>query len=186
MAWVLSDNSFESHVTGSFVYGPGISGTAWTFDSSSGLSNVTGGFNVGAIVDGNQCAFIQGGVSGSTIYQSVSGIPAGIYTISWYQRQRPSGNASTQTFNLLVDGGVINSYDPTVYVTFLTVTSSQFHVAGGSHEIRFTGTNTHGGDNTILLDLVTVNQISLDTLLFRAPTLSLGGAGRFAQTGVNG
>src|SRR5262249_42942201 len=92
-------------------------------------------------------AFLQGQGSFS---QAVT-FAAGTYTLSFQAAQRP-GNS--QTFEVLVDGKVVGTFQPTG-TGFQAFTTDAFTVTAGSHTVEFLGPNTHGGDNPASLDAVT-------------------------------
>jgi hypothetical protein len=84
-------------------------------------------------------------------------IAGAIYQISFSAAQRNNiyGQQAGQTWQLRLDGTTIGSYAPPEsaqsYVDYrATFTAS----TASSHTISFVGTNTNGGDNTILLDNV--------------------------------
>jgi hypothetical protein len=143
--------------TGNFVYNP--SASAWTFSNisyanGSGVSGNGSGFtwsNPNA-PQGSQVAFLQGQ---GTITQTVAGWAAGAYTISFDAAQRGVNGSSKEDFELLIDGVLVGTFLPSSS-SYLVYTSPSFTVASGSHTIEFLGLDTVGGDNTALLDNVSV------------------------------
>ena len=154
----IGDYSFEQVQVGAgnFQYNP--SGSAWTFspaaDGGSGLAANNSGFTVGngPAPQGNQVAFLQ---SYGTITQSVAGWGAGSYTLSFYTAQRGNQAASAEDFEVLVDGNVVGTFKP-VGPMYQFVTTASFTVTAGAHAIEFKGLDSVGGDNTALIDDVTV------------------------------
>ncbi len=150
---------------GTLQYNP--AGSAWTFSGSAGLaangSALTSG-NPGA-PQGTQVAFVQ---ALGSISQSVT-FAAGIYVITFAAAQRGNSQASAQTFQVLVDGNVVGTFNSLVGAVYTTVVTSSFAVTAGSHVITFQGTDLNGGDNTVLLDQVAINAAD-----FQTPPLSPG------------
>ncbi len=151
-----SDAGFESPVvgTGSFgdyKYNP--TGTAWTFSNSSGVAGNGSGFTASnpSAPEGTQVAFLQGT---GTISQSVN-FSAGTYDLTFYAAQRGSYQASSQTFQVQVDGLSVGNFTPS-NSSYSSLTTSTFTVTAGSHTIKFVGLNPNGGDNTALLDDVSI------------------------------
>jgi glucose/arabinose dehydrogenase len=156
---VVGDAGFEqpgigpAGVWGSFAYDP--TGTAWTFGGSAGVSADGSGFTAGNLPtpQGSQVAFLQ--VTGS-FSQVVTGWAAGSYVITFDAAQRGNYQASQQDFEVLVDGTVVGTFTPTgtPYQGFIT---ARFTVAAGAHTIAFQGLDSAGGDNTALIDDVSVH-----------------------------
>ena len=148
----LGDPGFEQAQVGNYQYNP--SGSAWTFSSNSGLAADDSGFTAGngPAPQGSQVAFLQ---SYGTIMQSVAGWGAGSYTLSFYTAQRGNQASSAEDFEVLVDGNVVGTFKP-VGPVYQFVTTASFTVTAGSHAIEFLGLDSVGGDNTALIDAVTV------------------------------
>jgi subtilase family serine protease len=150
----IGDFGFEAVPVGngSYVYDP--TGSAWTFATSAGLAGNNSGFSGGngPAPQGAQVAFLQ---QVGTISQSVSGWAAGSYTISFDAAQRGNVVNQQQDFDVLIDGKVVSTFTPTGS-TYQVYTTSSFTVTAGAHTIEFLGLNGSGGDNTALLDDVTV------------------------------
>ena len=148
----VGDTGFEQvPVVGGYAYAP--SGSAWAFSNASGVTGNGSGFTSGnpPAPQGTQVAFLQG--TGS-ITQSVSGWAAGSYAISFDAALR--GNyGGVQNFEVLVDGNLVGSFEPTT-TSYQSYTTGPFTVAAGSHTIEFLGVNTAGGDDTDFLDAVAV------------------------------
>src|SRR5262249_31204700 len=99
---------------------------------------------------GTQVAFLQGK---SSFSQSVN-FAAGTYTISFSAAQRKS-NASSQQFEVLVDGVVEGTFTPSS-TSYAVLTTSSFTVTAGFHTITFKALNPNGGDNTAFIDQVSL------------------------------
>jgi len=147
----VGDAGFEAVSVGNGGYAYNPSGSPWTFTGGSGLSGNNSGFTSGdpAAPQGQQVAFLQ---YNGTISQAISGWNAGSYTISFDAIQRAGDN---QDFQVLVDGNVVGTFQPTGSSYQLDSTPS-FTVAAGSHTITFQGLDSAGGDNTAFLDAISV------------------------------
>ena len=55
-----------------------------------------------------------------------------------------------------------------------TYTSAPFTVPSGNYTLMFEGVNTNGGNNTALLDSVTLNSVSVSNGSFESPTVDAG------------
>src|SRR5262249_37057964 len=90
--------------------------------------------------------------------QTVNGWAAGTYQISFQAAQRAGNN---QNFEVLIDNGtkssplVLQTFGPTG-TGYQTYTTPAFNVAAGSHTITFKGLDDATGDNTALIDSVSV------------------------------
>ena len=128
----VGDSGFESVQVGAgkFAYDP--TGSAWTFAGGAGISANGSGFTAGnpAAPQGLQVAFIQG--TGS-ITQSVGGWSAGNYTISFDAAQRGNYGTSVENFEVLVNGNVVGTFNPTgtSYQTYTTGTTNITAALGG-------------------------------------------------------
>jgi hypothetical protein len=170
----VGDAGFEAPSVGqgAFVYNP--AGSPWTFLQSAGISGngsaFTGG-NPGA-PQGSQVAFLQAHGSAS---QSIV-LPAGTYELTFSAAQRGNVQASAQTFQVLVDGTVVASFNDLSGTSYKTLTTSSFTVGAGSHTLAFQGTDLAGGDNTVFIDQVAlvVEPTSLDDSGFETPAVGEG------------
>jgi hypothetical protein len=100
---------------------------------------------------GSQVAFLQGM---GTITQAIAGWAAGSYTISFDAAQR--GNyGGVEDFEVLVDGNVVGTYKPGS-TSYQVYTTSTFTVTAGTHVIKLLGINTAGGDDTDLIDAISI------------------------------
>jgi hypothetical protein len=156
----IGDNDFsEIPIGNSYVYDP--SGSAWTFSGVAGNgSGVTG--NDSAFTSGNpnapqgtQVAFLQ---ENGTITQSVTGWSAASYTLSFDAAMR-GNHGGVQNFEVLIDGNVVGTFQPTT-TSYQVYTTNTFTVTAGTHTIEFLGINSAGGDDTDFLDDVTATVTS--------------------------
>jgi hypothetical protein len=161
---VVGDSGFEQIPVGnSFAVNP--PGSAWTFSgvagNGSGVSGNNSPFTSGNpnAPQGTQVGYIE--VTGS-ITQSV-GFAAGTYAISFDAAQRGNFGTSVEDFEVLVDGNVVGTFQPTT-TTYQIYTSNPFTVTAGAHTIEFLGLDSHGGDNTVFLDAVSVAQVTAPVL----------------------
>jgi hypothetical protein len=151
----IGDPDFEqvSVGPGNSVYDP--TGSAWTFSGTAGIAGNNSNFTTGnpPAPQGGQVAFLQ--KSGS-ISQTVTGWTAGSYVLTFDAAQRGNYGISNEDFNVLIDGIVVATFTPsgTSYQDYSTVA---FTVTAGTHTITFQGLNSAGGDNTALLDDVTIS-----------------------------
>jgi archaellum component FlaF (FlaF/FlaG flagellin family) len=154
-----SDPSFEVPAldAGEYQYNPAVS--PWTFSGSSGVAGNSSAFTSGnpSAPQGGQVAFLQ---ARGRISQNVS-LPAGVYQVSFSAAQRGNVPGNAQTFQVLVDGNVVGTFNNLTGTTYSTQTTSSFTVAAGNHTIAFQGTDLGGGDNTVLFDQVAVNVVPI-------------------------
>ena len=103
-----------------------------------------------AAPQGTQAAFVQG--TGS-ISQAVTAT-AGSYAITFQASQRANYGTQQEDFNVLVDGVVVGTFKPgSGYATY---TTTSFVLAAGAHTVAFQGVDSVGGDNSALLDAVSI------------------------------
>jgi hypothetical protein len=154
----LSDPGFElPHLgTGSGAYQYNPSGSPWMFNYGAGVAGNGSDFTAGNpdAPQGTQVGFFQGL---GTASQAVT-FAAGTYSISVSAAQRGNGNFSTQTFQVLIDGNVVDTIIP-VDTNYDTYTTASFTVTAGVHTITFAGIDPDGQDNTVFLDQVTLNSL---------------------------
>jgi hypothetical protein len=155
-----SDPGFETPSVGTGTYGAfqyQPSGSPWTFGVGAGVAGNGSGFTAGNpdAPQGTQVAFLQAYGSFS---QAIT-FAAGTYAISFQAAQRGNGNASSQTFQVLVDGNAVGTFTPgsTSYATYVT---ASFTVSAGAHTITFVGLDPDGLDNTAFIDQVMINLAS--------------------------
>jgi hypothetical protein len=160
---VLTNAGFENPNvgtgSGAYQYNPSGSGLGWTFDSGSGVAGNGSDFTAGNpnAPEGTQVAFLQ---STGSFSQSVTFAAAGTYKINFMAAQRVNYQASSQTFQVLVDGVVVGTFTPstTNNGTYTSFTTNSFTVTAGTHTIKFVGTDPDGQDNTTFIDQVQVQQ----------------------------
>jgi Protein of unknown function (DUF642) len=152
----LADSGFEASVVnpGGYKYNP--TGSSWTFSGTAGITTSGSDFTSGNAnaPQGGQAAFLQ---NTSSFSQAVNFI-AGNYAISFAAAQR-ANFASNQSFQVLIDGNLIGSYDGLTGAQYNLLSTIGFSATAGSHTIAFQGTNLHGGDNTAFIDAVTVHAV---------------------------
>jgi hypothetical protein len=134
---------------GAFAYAP--TGSAWTFSGGAGVAGNHSGFTAANPIapQGTQVAFLQATGSFS---QSVT-LAAGSYSLTFAAAQRSNYQASSQTFQVLVDGVSVGTFTP-AGTSYGAMTTSAFTVTAGAHTIQFVGLNPNGGDNTAFIDNV--------------------------------
>jgi Protein of unknown function (DUF642) len=170
----LNDSGFElpAVAVGAYKYDP--TGSPWTFVGNAGVAGNASLFTAGNPIapQGSQVVFVQ---NVGSLHQAVT-FTAGTYTISFSAAQR-GNKASSQTFQVLVDGKVVGSFNSLTGTTYTTLTTSSFTVTAGTHVVTIQGTNLNGGDNTAFIDQVTVNQqtTSLADSGFEGFTMPNGG-----------
>ena len=149
----IGDPGFEQVVVGAgqFQYGP--TGSPWGFTGSSGISGNNSGFTSGNpnAPQGAQVAILQ---QTGSFSQTVTGLAAGSYVLTFEAAHRGNNGVSKQDFEVLIDGRVVDTFTPssTSYQSYSTVA---FPVAGtGTHTIKFQGLDSAGGDNTAFIDAV--------------------------------
>ena len=178
-----TDPGFETPAEGAGVFAYGPTGSPWTFTGSAGLAGNQSGISSGNpnAPQGSQAAFIQ---RTSSISQGFA-LVAGTYTLSFDAAQR--GNQfSDQTFQVLVDGAAVGTFNNLASTAYAQLTTSTFTVTAGVHTVTFQGTDLNGGDNTVFLDQVTINQPpqGLADPGFETPAQGSGqGAFAYAPTG---
>ena len=129
----------------------------WTFSggpgNGSGLIANGSAFSNPNAPEGTQAAFVQGY---GTIAQIFSGFSPGInYTITYAAAQRSSVQNGGESWNVMIDGQVIQTNNPggANYSTYTT----SFVASAVTHTLSFVGTDLAGGDNTVFIDRVTIN-----------------------------
>jgi len=158
------EGGFESPSTGSYVYNP--SGSAWGFSVQSGGSGAGIARNGSAFTSSNpsapegvQVAFVQ---RTGSLNQAVTGLVPGMtYHLLFSAAQRAVYVSGGQTWNVSLDGTPIASYKPGTSPTAYSGYSASFTATAPTHDLAFVGTNTNGGDNTVLLDQVRLMAASL-------------------------
>jgi len=145
---------FETPTVSGFQSAP--AGGLWTFSATSGIATNGSGITSGnsAAPEGGQVAFLQGN-GGCT---NTISFDAGQYSVTFAAAQRGNAAQAGQTFNVLLDNTVIGSYAPPSTATnYQDYTTAGFTVAVGDHALALVGSNTRGGNNTILIDNLRFN-----------------------------
>jgi hypothetical protein len=170
----LTDLGFEQLPLGAGGYTYDPEGSAWSFAGTAGVAGNGSAFTSSnpAAPEGSQVAFLQqtGSVSQSMTFA------AGTYALSFRAAQRGNGGGS-QTFQVLVDGNVVGTFNNLTGTGFGTLSTGAFTVAAGSHTVTFQGTNLNGGDNTVLIDQVAIvsQATSLADTSFETAAVAPGG-----------
>jgi uncharacterized repeat protein (TIGR01451 family) len=150
----LQDPGFETPSVGpsAFQYDPPAS--PWTWVGQAGVAGNGSGFTSSnpSAPQGSQVAFLQNKGSFS---QAVT-LSAGSYVVTFNAAQRATYQSSSQTFQVQIDGTTVGTFTPS-RTSYASVASSVFTVAAGAHTVAFVGLNPNGGDNTALIDQVTVS-----------------------------
>jgi hypothetical protein len=152
----LSDSGFEmpSVGLGAFLYRP--AGSPWGFAGPAGVAANGSGFTAGnpGAPQGGQVLFVQ--QLGAAAQAAVFG--TGTYALSFSAAQR--GNlASAQTFRVMVDGQIVGTFNNLAGTAYTRLATTAFTLVAGVHTVTFQGTNINGGDNTVLIDAVSVNTV---------------------------
>ena len=150
----VGDPGFEAAVVspGGFAYNPGRLGLGVL--GRFGRVWQQFGVHLGqpAAPQGAQVAFLQ---STGSLSQSIANWSAGTYTINFAAARR--GNyGGTEDFQVQVDGNVVGTFAPTSS-TYQAESTASFTVSAGAHVVRFVGIDSAGGDNTALLDNVSIH-----------------------------
>ena len=154
---IIIDPGFESGglAAGQFKYQP--TGMPWSFGVNTGITSNNSAFtssNSNA-PEGGTVAFIQNVGSVSQVIT----LTGGNYEIDFMAAQR--GNVpSKQTMQVLVDGALVTNFNNVSGATYRELRTTSFRGLAGNHTITFQGTNLNGGDNTMLIDQVSIFQTS--------------------------
>jgi cell surface hyaluronidase len=153
-AQTISNASFETPTlaTNTFAYRP--TGSGWTMTNGTGIARNGSGFvntNPNAPL-GSQVLFMQG--SSCTAERLVTISTAGSYRIRLKAAQR-TGNQ--QSFRVLLGGTLVDVITPSNknYVEYVT---SDATLAVGDRMLRIESTNPLGGDNTVLIDSLSIEK----------------------------
>ena len=155
----VGDAGFESPSVGDGNYQYDPAGTPWAYSGQAGVTAAASGFTAAggaAVVDGSQVAFLQN--SGS-LSQSVAGVAAGTYTISFQaaQREYPLNVLDQEQIEVLVDGSPVGTFEPTSYANYASFTTNPFTLAAGAHTVTFQGLDPSGAQYAAFVDAVQVN-----------------------------
>ena len=162
-AAALQNTGFESPNLGSdFQYNP--AGASWVFFNNGGIAgngSLISDYNSDA-PEGTQVGIVQNynGLAGG-FYQDFS-VSTGEninFSFSAAQRADPQPAQGIQSFDVLLDGNVIASFDnlPTDYATYTTSTVS---IGARTHTLKFIGTNLTD-DATVFIDDVITNAAAI-------------------------
>ena len=164
----IVDHGFEQVYAGpvngysSFVPDP--TDPPWSFSGTAGIAaNGSGYTNYSPPApQGTQVAYLE---ETGSFSQSVTGWAPWIYQLSFSAAQRGGPNqASRQDFEVLVDGSVVGTFTPsgTSYQTYTTAPFNIDPTVAGPwlHTIEFLGKDTAKGDNTALIDAVTLTRLA--------------------------
>ncbi len=134
------------------------SGSSWVFSGTSGVAGNGSTFTSSnpPAAEASQVAFLE---STGSFSQAVSNWAAGTYVLTFEAAQRGSDQASRQNFSVLVDGTVVGTFTPS-NSSYQSFASLAFYVTAGVHTISFQGLDSAGGDNTVLLDQVSLVQVT--------------------------
>ena len=150
--------SFETPSLGAGGWGAP-AGATWTFGGPGGGMAANASAFTSAnpnAPDGVQVGVLQGP---GTISQAIPGFVANTsYTVTVAAAQRASGNSSSQTVQVSLDGVVVGAFTPTSR-SYADYTVNYTAPASGSHTLTFTGTNPRGGDNSALIDNIRIVKI---------------------------
>lgn len=147
---VTANAGFESPEVTDSLSNPTDAG--WTFEADSGVAHNGSGLTSGNddAPEGAQVAFIRGN---GTITQAISDLtPGTTYHIAFSASQRQNAVQAGQTFDVVVDGVVAGSFEPSQASVGYADFTAGFIATETSHTVRFAGTNLRGGDNTAFID----------------------------------
>jgi hypothetical protein len=150
----VADPGFEALQVGTnnFQYRP--ADTPWSFTGSAGIAANNSGFTSAnpPAPQGSQVGFLQGTGSFS---QTDAGWTPGSHTITFQAAQRKNINVNGEDFEILINGTVVATIKPsgTTYQTY----TAPFSFSGGVITITFQGLDSAGGDNTALIDNLSVS-----------------------------
>ena len=166
----LQNTGFEAPALTSGTYSYNTAGGSWTFsaqssNNGSGISSNASGFTKynASAPQGQQVAFLQG--TGSFL-QAVNGlIPGAAYTLTFAasERHTSAGATQNQTFKVYLDSVSLQTFAPgatgsgtTALLTGSTYTdySVSLTATAATQTLKFAGTNTNTGDNTVFIDNV--------------------------------
>jgi hypothetical protein len=152
----LLDGNFTQPTLAAATYVTDPTGLPWQFSGTAGVAANSSSFLSTATVSqnapsGTQVGYLQdtGGIS-QTVY-----LDTGVYQVSFLAAQRAINQTSYQEIEVVVDGVNEGMIDP-VGTTYSAYQSSAFSVAAGAHTILLVGANPQGGDNTALIDQVSL------------------------------
>jgi hypothetical protein len=155
---------------------------SWSFTGPSGISGQGSAITAGNpdVPQGGQVAFLQ---YQGAFTQYVNDWQAGTYTLKFKAAQRANNGLSRHDFQVLIDGVVVGTFEPTG-TSYQEYTTGSFMVSDGPHTVEFRGLNNIGGDNTSLID-----DIQITGTIPPAPQVMSAasfGTGDIRLTGPNG
>jgi hypothetical protein len=161
-----------------WMYDP--AGSSWNFSGKAGISANNSALTSGnpSAPQGNQVAFLENAGMAS---QVVNFALPGAYQISFSAAQRAASRpgfyrTSDESIEVLVDSTVVGTITPTS-TKYGNYTTSVFNVTAGAHAITFVGVNLSRRNHIVLLDAVSVNNVSPTGLSipgFEKPSLGTG------------
>jgi hypothetical protein len=139
---------------GTSAYASDPKGSPWTFTGTAGVTGNGSAFTSGnpPAPSGTQVAYIQ--MKGQ-ISQTIN-VAAGTYDLTLSAAQRGNFQASTQTFEVVVDNTVVGIFNPSG-PGYTNLTTGPFTVTAGTHTLALVGMDPNGGDNTVLISQLAVN-----------------------------
>ena len=153
---LVSDCGFETPVegSGSGAYAYNLSGSPWTFSTLSGISGNESGFTSGnpSAPQGAQVAFLQaqGSIAQTiTTFQSYT-----TYLLTFEAAQRGNYGGSND-FQVYLDNTLLGTYKPDG-TTYAPLSTNTFTTSAGTHVLRFVGLNSAGGDDSALIDNISL------------------------------
>src|SRR5262249_43428925 len=131
----VADTGFETPVVADGDFLPAPADSPWTFLGSAGLAADGSGFTSGnpPAPQGNQVAYVQ---NPGTVQQSAN-LSGGTYVLSFAAAQRGNFNSGGQTFDVLVDGQSVGTFNNLTGATYQSLSTSSFTVGAGSHTVTF-------------------------------------------------
>lgn len=186
----IGDGSFVAPTVAADSYQYTPTGSAWVFTSGAGVAANGSGFTASnpAAPYGTQVAFLQdSGSMSQSLY-----LDAGTYNLSFMAAQRASP-LSAQEIEVLVDGNQVGTFTPSA-ASYTSEQTQNFTVTAGTHIVKFVGLNPAGGDNTALIDGVSltaqsnlIGDSSFETVTLPANTYDYTPTGSAWQfTGLSG
>lgn len=178
----LPGGNFESPsipTSPGYVYNPG--GSYWTFIGGAGYTRNNTGFTNGnpGAPQGSQVLFLQGT---GRVTQSVDFV-AGYYTFDLRAAQRGNHQASSQTFEIRVDGATVQSISP-ANTSYGFYASAPILISSGTHTIELRGMNPNGGDNTAFIDIFRFTRVKEQFISgFESPVITTGSGFQYSPSG---
>ncbi len=180
----IADSGFEAPTLAANTSATDPGGLPWQFTGTAGVSSNGSSMVANATIaqtapEGTQVGYVQ---ETGSISQSVY-LDAGTYQVSFQAAQAAVGQATYQEIEVSIDSGVNAGEITPTSTTYAAYQSSSFTVAAGPHTITFVGLDPIGGDNTALIDEVSISPInaiadsSFETLNVAAGTYELTPAG---------